>query len=173
MTDEDVRRNLELKEEGPASPHKVKVSLVEDQHLAEEVRGSLQNYVMKLGIPQKVELAAKGNREVRSILSRDANTMVARAVIESPRLSEADVLAYVGSPLTNEEILRAVAENREYARNSRIVTLLVINPRTPPALALRFLGHLPSKELNLLARNRNISPIVRREAKRRAMLARR
>ncbi len=157
----------------PGAPGKVRVSLTEDQPVNEDIRNNLQAFLAKLSVPQKVELAAKGNREVRSLLSRDPSSMVARAVINSPRLAELDVLAYAGSPLTNDEILRAIAENKTWTRNPRVLVFIVSNPRTPPALAVRFLGHLPVGELNLLARNRNVSIVVRNEAKRRAMLARR
>ncbi len=157
----------------PGAPARVRVSLTEDQAVNEDVRNSLQAFLAKLSVPQKVELAGKGNREVRTLLSRDPSSMVARAVINSPRLSEVDVLSYVASPLTNDEILRTIAENKTWARNQRVIVLIVSNPRTPTAVAMRFLGHLAVGELNILARNRNVSVVVRNEAKRRAMLARR
>lgn len=153
--------------------HKVKVSLTEDRPIPDEVRGSLQTYIASLPAPKKVELAARGNREVRTILSRDPSSTVARAVVNSPRLSELDVQAYAGSPLTNEEILRAIAENREWTKNKRVKAVLVSNPRTPAAVAMRFLGHLSVNELALISNNRNVSAAVRREAKRRVALARR
>ena len=151
---------------------KVRVSLTEDQPVSEEVRVSLQSYLSTLTVPQKVELAAKGNKEVRLILSRDPSSLVARAVVNSPRVSEADVVAYSGSALTNEEILRFIAENREWSKSIRVKALLVANPRTPTAVAMRFLGHLPISDLNVVARNRNISSVLRREAKRRVILGR-
>lgn len=157
----------------PGAPAKVRVSLTEDQQVNEDIRNSLQAFLSKLSVPQKVELAGKGNREVRTLLSRDPSSMVAKSVMNSPRLSELDVLAYAASPLTNDEILRSIAENRTWAKNPRVIVLIVSNPRTPPAIAVRFLGHLPVGELNILARNRNVSIAVRNEAKRRAMLARR
>lgn len=146
---------------------KVRVSLTQDQPVGDEVRGSLQSYIVSLTVPQKVELATKGNKEVRLILSRDPNSLVARAVANSPRISESDVIAYAGSALTNEDVLRCIAENQEWSKNVRVKMLLVSNPRTPPAVAMRFLGHLPRGDLGVLARNRNISTIIRREAKKR------
>jgi hypothetical protein len=151
---------------------KVRVSLTKDQPVGDDVRMSLQSYISTLSVPQKMELAAKGNREVRLILSRDASSMVARAVANSPLTSESDVVAYAGSALTNEDILRAIAESREWSKSIRVKSLLVSNPRTPPAVAMRFLGLLPVAELNQLARNRNISMIIRREARRRVILSR-
>ncbi|MGB6411430.1 MAG: hypothetical protein WBF16_09555 [Candidatus Deferrimicrobiaceae bacterium] len=144
---------------------KIRVSLTEDHPVDEGVRGSLQSYIAGLTVPQKVGLTTKGNKEVRMILSRDPSSLVARAVVNSPRISESDVIAYTGSSLTSEEVLRGIADNREWAKSIRVKLLLVSNPRTPPAVAMRFLGHLPLSDLGILSRNRNIPTIVRREAK--------
>ena len=144
----------------------MKVSLVEDQNLDEGAKGSLQSYLAGLNIPQKVELAGKGNREVRTILSRDPNRMVARAVITSPKMSDADVMAYAASSQTNDEILRAISENRVWMANRKLVAILVANPRTPPQVSIRFLGQFATSELAIINRNRNVPVIVRREAKR-------
>jgi len=151
---------------------KVRVSLTEDHAVDENVRSSLQSYISRLTVPQKVEMTSKGNREVRLILSRDPSSVVARALVISPRISETDVIAYAGSALTNEDVLRGIAENREWSKSLRVKVLLVSNPRTPPAVALRFLGHLSVSDLGILARNRNVSMIIRREAKRRVIQTR-
>ncbi len=148
---------------------KIKVSLTEDQPVDEGVRGSLQNFIAGLAVPQKVELAAKGNREVRQILSRDPNKMVARAVMSSPRLSDADVVSYAASALTNEEVLRVIAENREYMNNHNVLWSVISNPRSPVSAAMRSLLRLNVNELNLISHNRSISALVRREAKRLAI----
>ncbi len=148
------------------APAKTKISLTEDQALSDAARGSLHSYVGSLTVPQKVELTAKGNREVRKLLSRDTSSLVARGVIQSPRLSELDVMDYAASAVTHEEILRAIGENREWMSNSKILSLLVANPKTPPPVAMRLLGRLSVNELSMLHRNANASPLVRREAKR-------
>ena len=151
---------------------KVRISLTEDHAVDESVRSSLQSYIARLTVPQKVEMTSKGNREVRLILSRDPSSVVARALVISPRISETDVIAYAGSALTNEDVLRGIAENREWSKSLRVKVLLVSNPRTPPAVALRFLGHLSVSDLRILARNRNVSMIIRREANRRVIQTR-
>jgi len=151
---------------------KVRISLTEDHAVDESVRSSLQSYIARLTVPQKVEMTSKGNREVRLILSRDPSSVVARALVSSPRISETDVIAYAGSAQTNEDVLRGIAENREWSKSLRVKVLLVSNPRTPPAVALRFLGHLSVSDLRILARNRNVSMIIRREANRRVIQTR-
>lgn len=154
------------------NPRKVRISLTEDHAVDESVRSSLQSYIARLTVPQKVEMTSKGNREVRLILSRDPSSVVARALVSSPRISETDVIAYAGSAQTNEDVLRGIAENREWSKSLRVKVLLVSNPSTPPAVALRFLGHLSVSDLRILARNRNVSMIIRREANRRVIQSR-
>jgi hypothetical protein len=155
-----------------SGPHKIKVSLTEDQAVDESARGSLQSYISGLTVPQKVELAIKGNKEVRQILSRDPNKMVSRALMGSPRLTENDIRSFSSSSQTNEEVLRLISENREHSSNTQVVLMLVSNPRTPVPVAMRFLGRLKVNELNNLCRNHSVSALLRREAKRLAMRTR-
>jgi len=155
-----------------AKERKVRVSLTEDHAVDETVRTSLQSYIAGLTVPQKVELTMKGNREVRLILSRDSSSLVAKALVSSPRITDTDVITYAGSPQTNEDVLRGIGENREWSKSVRVKLLLVSNPKTPPAVALRFLGHVSVSDLGMLARNRNVSMIIRREAKRRVVQTR-
>lgn len=149
-----------------------KVSLTEDRPIDQAARQSLQAYISGLAVPKKVELAVKGNKEVRLILSRDPNKMVARAVFGSPRLSGSDVMEYVNSPLTNEDLLREIGEHKEWMSNPQILKAVVSNPRTPVPVAIRYLPRLPYPDLNLLSRNRNIHAFLRREAKRLAVRSR-
>lgn len=145
--------------------------LIEDRPVGEEARRSIEARISAMTVPEKVELASKGNREVRRILSKDASSMVARAVISSPRLSEEDVVAFASSSVTNEEILRAIADNRQWTSNRQIVSAIVQNPRTPPPAAIRFLSMFANSELRVLMNNRGVGVVVRQEAKR--LLARR
>ena len=141
-------------------------ALTEDRPIGEEGRRSLQAYVAGLSVPMKVELAAKGNREVRGILSRDMSSIVARAVMQSPKLTEQDILSYAASTQTHEEILRAIAESRQWTSNRQVVSALVQNPRTPPPAAIRFLRAFQTNELRILMQNRGLSAAVRLEARR-------
>lgn len=145
----------------PAGP-----DLTEDRPIGEEERSSIAARIARLSVPGKVELAVKGNREVRRILSRDASSMVARAVIGSPKLTEDDILSYAASSLTHEEVLRFIADSRQWTANRQVVSALVQNPRTPPPAAIRFLKSYQTSELRVLSQNRGLSGAVRQEAKR-------
>ena len=145
----------------PAGP-----DLTEERQIGEEERSSIAAQVARLSVPGKVELAGKGNREVRRILSRDASSMVARAVIGSPKLTEDDIVSYAASSLTHGDVLRFIADSREWTGNRQVVTALVLNPRTPPQAAIRFLKSYQTSELRVLSQNRSLSAVVRQEARR-------
>lgn len=138
----------------------------EERAVSDEDRRSLEARIAAMTVPEKVELASKGNREVRKILSRDASCMVARAVIQSPKLSDEDIAHFASSSLTNEEILRAIADNRQWTANRQVVASLVLNPRTPPPAAIRFLRTFQTNELRILMQNRGLAAVVRSEARR-------
>ncbi len=140
--------------------------LTEERPIGEEERSSIASQVSRLSVPGKVELAVKGNREVRRILSRDASSMVARAVISSPKLTEDDIISYAASSLTHEEVLRFIADSRQWTANRQVVNALVQNPRTPPPAAIRFLKSYQISELRVLSQNRSLSAVVRQEARR-------
>ena len=150
---------------GPGVPP-VAPNLTEERPIGEEERISIATQVARLTVPGKVELAVKGNREVRRILSRDASSMVARAVIASPKLTEDDIVSYAASSLTHEDVLRFIAESRQWTASRQVVTALVLNPRTPPPAAIRFLKSYQTSELRALTQNRSLSAAVRQEARR-------
>ena len=145
----------------PARP-----DLTEERPIGEDERSSIASQVAVLSVPGKVELAVKGNREVRRILSRDASSMVARAVVGSPKLSEDDIISYAASSLTHEDVLRFIADSRQWTANRQVVNALVLNPRTPPPAAIRFLKSYQTSELRILSQNRSLSAAVRQEARR-------
>ena len=150
---------------GPGGPPVVP-NLTEERPIGEEERSSIATQIARLTVPGKVELAVKGNREVRRILSRDASSMVARAVIASPKLTEDDIVSYAASSLTHEEVLRFIADSRQWTANRQVVNALVLNPRTPPPAAIRFLKSYQTSELRALTQNRSLSAAVRQEARR-------
>ena len=150
---------------GPGGPP-VGAAFTEERAIGEEERSSFAAQIAKISVPGKVELAGKGNREVRRILSRDASSMVARAVIGSPKLTEDDIISYAGSSLTHEDVLRFIADSRQWTANRQVVSALVQNPRTPPPAAIRFLKGYQTSELRVLSQNRSLSAVVRQEARR-------
>jgi fructose-1,6-bisphosphatase/sedoheptulose 1,7-bisphosphatase-like protein len=141
-------------------------AFTEERPIGEEEWSSIAAQIARLSVPAKVELAGKGNREVRRILSRDGSSIVARAVIASPKLTEDDIVSYAASSLTHGDVLRLIADSKQWTANRQVVTALVLNPRTPPQATIRFMKTYQTSELRVLTQNRSLSAAVRQEARR-------
>lgn len=129
-------------------------------------RISIINRIMKMGMKDRTKLAIKGDREARNILIRDPNRIVAQAVVANPRITEQEIEKIASMRSITEDILRQIAASRQWSRSYAIVHNLARNPRTPIANCMNILSRLQLKDLNALAKNRNVSDAVRRQAMR-------
>ena len=127
-------------------------------------RISIVHRIMKMGMKDRTKLAMKGDRESRNILIRDPNRIVAQAVMTNPRITEQEVEKIAAMRAITEDILRQIAVSRQWSRCYSIVHNLARNPRTPIANVLNILSRLQLKDLHALAKNRNVSDAVRRQA---------
>jgi len=133
---------------------------------AEGAKRSLLLRVKDLPVGQKLALAKKGNKDVRMILIKDSNEMVALEVVQSPRITDGEILAIATMRDVSDKILRYIANNRKYRQNRQIVVALVNNPRTPVGVSLALgIQQLTDRELDELAKNRNVPGAISRAAK--------
>ena len=134
--------------EGDASPERI----------------SLIRRIMFMTVKDRVKLGIKGDREARGILVRDANKMVATAVMHNPRITDHEVENIATMRTVAEEVLRLIGMNRAWARSYPIIHNLARNPRTPMATAVHILPRIRTKDLKAISQNRNVSEAVRRQA---------
>lgn len=134
------------------------------EKLTDEQRQNLFQKIIKMSIPQKIRLAMLGNREARNILILDHNKAVVMAVLRSPKLTENDVLTYAQQRNLAEEVYKYIAQNKNWIKNYALKLALVNNPKTPLAVALRFLDHLQEKDLKNLSRSKNVSNVLAKAA---------
>jgi hypothetical protein len=127
-------------------------------------RISLIRRVMLMTVRDRVKLGLKGDREARSILIRDSNRVVASAVIHNPRVTDQEVESIAAMRTVSDEVLRAIAMNRAWARSYPIILNLVRNPRTPIPTAINILPRIHTRDLQNISQNRNVSEAVRRQA---------
>lgn len=127
-------------------------------------RISILNRIMKMGMKDRVKLAMKGDREARNILIRDPNRIVAQAVVQNPRITEQEIEKIAAMRSVPEDILRKIANDRQWARSYVIVHNLARNPRTPVASSMNILSRLQLRDLAALSKNKNISDAIRRQA---------
>jgi hypothetical protein len=127
---------------------------------------SLLLQIKELPVGHRLTLAKKGNKDVRMILIKDSNEMVALEVVASPRITDGEILAIAMLRDVSDKVLRRIAGNRKYRQNRQIVMALLHNPRTPVGVSLSLgVNGLTDRELTDLSKNRNIPGAVARAAK--------
>ncbi|MGH9580975.1 MAG: hypothetical protein ACRD2R_08275, partial [Terriglobales bacterium] len=144
--------------EAKAAPAKAEV--VKD----ERERISTLQKIARLSVGQRVQLAVKGNKDERFILIRDGSKVVSHAVLESPKLSDAEAETFAGMKNVQESVLRAIASKRKFMKSYAVIRALVNNPRCPLDLALTLLNHLMVHDLKNLGMNKNVSETLRKMA---------
>lgn len=127
---------------------------------------SVLEQIAAMSVPQKVQAAIKGDREVRSILIRDSNKLVCSAVIKSPRITDAEVEFYANLRNVQTDVLRLIAQNREWTKSYKVIHNLVRNPRTPITFSTKFMSRLNKKDLRALIRDRGVPEVLRTMARR-------
>lgn len=142
---------------------------VEIEETAEEIRAkqteNLLQKIRKLTVGERVHLALKGGKEVRSILLKDSAKEVVKKVLENPRMTESEVELITKSRSVPEDVLRMISKKKEWMKNYSIVHGLVSNPKTPAGVALEYIKFLTIRDLDLLEKNKNVSQPVRALAK--------
>jgi len=127
-------------------------------------RQTLIERLAKMTVAQRVQFAIKGGSEARRTLIRDSNKVVQRAVLQSPRLTDQEVEAFASMSSLTDEILRIIANNRNFRKNYTVVRNLINNPKTPLDVSLHMLPILNAIDLKRLTTNKNVPETLRTTA---------
>lgn len=123
-----------------------------------------EGQIRTLSIPARLKLTRGAPRSLRGILIRDSNSLVAVSVITNNALSDQEVEQIANHRAVVEEVLEAVARNRQWVGKYNICKALVQNPRTATATALRLMTRLSVRDLRELSRDRNVADAIRSTA---------
>lgn len=122
---------------------------------------SLYQRIQTMSVSEKLDLARKATKEARSILIRDSNKLVQLAVVNSPKITESEILAIATNRQVNDEVLKEIGMNKEWVRNYQVRLALVNNPKTPLSIAMAQITYLNQRDLALLAKSKGVPrPIV-------------
>ena len=122
--------------------------------------------ILRMNPAQRLRAALRGGREARQILVRDTNRVVSSAVLRNPKLTEEEVVRLTAQKSLSEHLLRQIGRSRPWMGCYSIVMNLVRNPKTPQAIAMNNVPRLATRDLSLLARDRNVPEVIARAAKR-------
>ncbi|MGC2246287.1 MAG: hypothetical protein WA609_06765 [Terriglobales bacterium] len=131
-----------------------------------ERRDSTMQKIAKLDIKGRIALAMRGSKEERSILIRDSTKIISLAVLDSPKVSEAEVEGFAQQRNVLDAVLRTIPMKRRFAKKYNILRNLVFNPRTPIDASLGLMKGLMTKDLKILIENKDVPEAVRKLAQR-------
>lgn len=120
--------------------------------------------INRMTVGERVQLAVKGSKDDRFVLIRDGSKVVSLAVLESPKLSDAEMETFAGMKNVQQAVLRAMATKRKFLKQYSVIRALANNPRMPLDVALTLVPHLLLNDLNALSKNKNVSDTLRKIA---------
>ncbi|HMD86308.1 MAG TPA: hypothetical protein VKO18_16585 [Terriglobia bacterium] len=132
-----------------------------DDEVTPKDRETLIEKINRMTVVEKIKAALTGNMETRSILIRDSNKTISRAVLESPKISDTEAEGYAAAKNVSEEVLRLIAANRKFMKTYVVVRALVNNPRAPIDVTLRLIARINDRDLKGLSLNRNVPDVIR------------
>jgi hypothetical protein len=142
----------------------------EEDDARDDARDGLASKLAKMGFTEKLRAAVKGSREMRSLLIRDPNKMIAASVLSSPKLTDSEIEAFARMANVSEDILRIIGSNRAWTKNYSVVVSLSRNPKTPIAMSLNLMARLADRDVSALSIDRNVPEPLRQAARRKVVL---
>lgn len=146
----------------------------DDPDLSNETldRETVTQKLQKMNFTQRLKAAVKGTKEMRMVLVRDTNRMIAAAVMSSPKMTEQEVEAVAGMGSVSEDVLRIIANNRGWMKNYKVTLRLTKNPKTPVAISLNLLQRIMERDLVQLSTDRNVPEPLRIAARKKVLINR-
>lgn len=148
--------------ETPLSEEKIR-KMREAEAASRERLSSFQK-IARMGVSQRIQLAMKGSKEERFILVRDGSKLVSQAVLQSPKVTDAEIETFASMKNVQEGVLRDIARNHKFIKNYGVIRNLVSNPRCPLDLSLTLMNHLMVNDLKTLSNNKNVPDTLRKLA---------
>jgi hypothetical protein len=119
---------------------------------------------LKLG--ERIALGRIAGRSIAARLLADPDAKVLEATLENPRLMPDDLLRAISRDAPPRELLESVSAATRWREFYAVRLALVLQPRTPLALALAQLSALTPRDLSRVAANESLTPLVCKAAER-------
>ena len=114
-----------------------------------------------LSLGERKALARRPDRRKFDALLRDPHPAVIENLLQNPRLTEEDAVAIAARRPGSAEVLLALALHPRWSTRTRVRLSLVLNPHTPPEIAVAMTCLLMNQELRLVVDVTTVSDVVR------------
>lgn len=154
--DEMFRQAMEEAEALEQGEHDVVERDDEGEERIKEKFQKVQKRLSDMTVSEKIRAALIGTASQRQILVRSPNRVIAMAAVSSPKMQEGEAVSIAASRQVHEDVLRYIANKRDWIRLYQVKNNLCFNPKTPTSISLRLLPHLRESDLKSLSRSKNI-----------------
>jgi len=104
-------------------------------------------------------------KAIRMLGVRDPNPLVAVAALKAPGMSDGEVVRISAMRNVSEDVLREIANSKEWTRVYHVKFNLVGNPRTPFGFSSKFVMHLRDNDLKTVSKSKDVPGAVQTAAK--------
>jgi hypothetical protein len=141
-----------------------RAAALEQLETGEQKRVTVLQKIGRLSVGERIKLGFVGGREERAILIRDTARLVQNAVLNSPKVTDAEVEGYAGSKNLQESVFREIARQRRFIKLYAVVRNLTSNPKCPLDISLTLVKSLMVYDLKSLRHNKNVPDTIRKVA---------
>lgn len=120
-------------------------------------------------VAEQLHRALYGGRDDRAATMREGNPALHNQVLRNPGLQLDEVVAIARMRTVTSELLKIIAEKREWAQRPEIAIALVRNPKTPIPVAMRMLDHVSREDLRQLAKDGNTRSAIQNAARKKLL----
>ena len=138
---------------------KAGVHIIRDKDSKNELKAHLSS-----SVNNKITQATFGSREDRNRLIKEQNRLIIYSVINSPKITEDELVAYAGNKNLSKEVPFLISTNRGFTKKYMVKVALVNNPKTPLLTSTKFLRHLTGKDLTKVANSKNVPKVLSKTA---------
>ena len=104
-------------------------------------------------------------KALRMLGVRDPNPLVAVSALKAPGMSDSEVVRIAGMRNVSEDVLREIANSKEWTRVYQVKFNLCANPRTPFGHSSKFILHLRDNDLKTISKSKDVPGAVQTSAK--------
>jgi hypothetical protein len=118
---------------------------------------------------EKIQQALKGDRDARMAILRSPNRPLHLHVLRNPGLTLDEISQIARMTTVSVDVLRQIAERREWGHRPEIAIALIRNPTVPPPVAIALLAYVSEAELRQLAKDSRTREPIQRAARKRLL----
>jgi hypothetical protein len=117
-----------------------------------------------LTLGERKALARRPTRKALEKLLADPHPAVIRTLLQNPKVIEDDIVRLAARRPNDPAVLAEIARSPRWAHRLKVRLSIVLNPDSPPAVAIPLLALLVRPELKLVADTVGLAPALRAAA---------